>query len=187
MVCECCCLVTKSYRLSCDPIDCRPPGSSVHGISQARMLEWVAFSFSRGSFWPGDRVSCIGRWGFFVCFVFHQWATREAWYVNMWVCCLVAQSYPTPWDPTDCSTPGLPVRHQLLEFPQTHVHRVGDAIQTSHPLSSPSPPAFNLSQHQGLVQWVSSSNHEAKELELELQHQSFQWIWEYICVIPFIA
>ena len=61
-------------------------------------------------------------------------------------------------DPMDCSTPGLPVYHQLLEFTQTHVHWVGDAIQSSHPLSSPSLPPFNLSQHQGLFQWVSSLN-----------------------------
>ena len=63
----------------------------------------------------------------------------------------VAQSCPTLCNPMDCSTPGLPVRHQLLEFTQTHVHWVGDAIQPSHPLSSPSPPAFNPSQHQGLL------------------------------------
>ena len=68
----------------------------------------------------------------------------------------VAQSCPTLWDPMDCSTPGLPVLHQLLDLAQTHVHRVGDAIQPSHPLSSRSPPALNLSQHQGLSQWVSS-------------------------------
>ena len=61
---------------------------------------------------------------------------------------------PTLSDPMDCSTPGFPVHHQLLELPQTHVHQVGDAIQPSHPLSPPSPPAFNLSQHQGLFQWV---------------------------------
>ena len=67
----------------------------------------------------------------------------------------VAQSCPTLCDPMDCSTPGLPVHHQLPEFAQTHVHWVGDAIQPSHPLSSPSPPAFSLSQHQGLFQWVS--------------------------------
>ena len=67
----------------------------------------------------------------------------------------VAQSCPTRCDPMDCSTPGLPVHHQLPEFTQTHVHRVGDAIQPSHPLSSPSP-AFNLSQHQCLFQRVSS-------------------------------
>jgi len=75
----------------------------------------------------------------------------------------------------DCSTPGFPVHHQLLEFTQTHVHRVGDAIQPSHPLSSPSPPALNLSQHQGLFQWVNSSHEVAKVLEFQLQHQSLQW------------
>ena len=64
----------------------------------------------------------------------------------------VAQSCPTLCDPMNCSTPGLPVHHQLLEFTQTHVHRVGDAIQPSHPLSSPSPPAPNPSQHQSLFQ-----------------------------------
>ena len=77
----------------------------------------------------------------------------------------------------DCSTPGFPVYHQLLELAQTHVHWVSDAIQPSHPLSSPSPPAFNLSQHQGLFQWVSSLDQMAKVLELQLQHQSFQWIF----------
>ena len=64
----------------------------------------------------------------------------------------VAQSRPTLWDPMNCSTPGLPVHHQLPEFTQTHAHRVSDAIQPSHPLSSPSPPAPNPSQHQGLFQ-----------------------------------
>ena len=68
----------------------------------------------------------------------------------------VAQSCPTLCDPRDCSTPGLPVHHQLLEFTQAHVHWVSDAIQPSHPLSSPSPPAFSLSQHQGLFHWVRS-------------------------------
>ena len=75
----------------------------------------------------------------------------------------------------DCSTPGLPVYHWLLEFTQIHVHWVGDAIQQSHPLSSTSPPTFNLSQHQGLCRWVSSSHQVAKVLEFQLQHQSFQW------------
>ena len=74
-----------------------------------------------------------------------------------------------------CRMPGLPVHHQLLEFAQTHAHRVGDAIQPSHPLLSPSPPAPNPSQHQGLFQWVSSSHQVAKVLEFQLQHQSFQW------------
>ena len=87
----------------------------------------------------------------------------------------VTQSCLTLCDPMDCSTPGLPVHHQLLEFTQTHVHWVGDAIQPSHPLSSPSPPAFNLSQHQGLFKWVISLHQVAKLLEFQLQHQSFQW------------
>ena len=77
--------------------------------------------------------------------------------------------------PMNCSTPGLPVHHKLAEFNQTHVHRVGDSIQPSHPLSSPSPPAPNPSQHQGLFQWVNSSHEVTKAVEFQLQHQSFQW------------
>ena len=80
----------------------------------------------------------------------------------------VAQSCPTLCNPMNHSTPGLPVHHQLPEFTQTHVHRVGDAIQPSHPLSSPSPPAPNPSQHQSLFQWVNSSNEVAKGLEFQL-------------------
>ena len=83
----------------------------------------------------------------------------------------VSQSCPTPCDPM----PGF--HHKLPELAQTHVHWVGDAIQPSHPLSSPSPPAFNLSQHQGLFQWVSSSHQVAEVLEFQLQHHSFQWIF----------
>ena len=81
-------------------------------------------------------------------------------------------------DPMDCSMPGFPVHHQLPELTQTHVHQVSDAIQPSHPLLSPSPPAFSLSQHQGLFQWVSSSHQVAKVLEFQFQHQSFQWIFK---------
>ena len=88
---------------------------------------------------------------------------------------LVAQLHQTLCDPMNCSTPGLPVHHQLPEFTQTQVHQVIDAIQPSHPLSSPSPPAPNLSQHQSLFQWVNSSHEVAKVLEFQLQHQSFQW------------
>ena len=87
----------------------------------------------------------------------------------------VAQLCLTPYDLMDCSTPGFPVHHQLLDLAQTHVHQVGDAIQSSQPLSSPSPPAFNLSQHQGLFKGVSSSHQVAKVLEFQLQHQFFQW------------
>ena len=86
----------------------------------------------------------------------------------------VAQLCPTLCDHMDGSMPGLPVHHQLPEFTQTLVHWVGDAIQPSHPLSSPSPPAFNLFQHQGLFQWVSPSNQVAKVLEFQLQNQSSQ-------------
>jgi len=80
----------------------------------------------------------------------------------------VAQSCPTLCNPMNCSTPGLPVYHQLPEFTLTHVHRVGDAIQPSHPLSSPSPPAPSPSQHQSLFQWVNSSHEVAKLLEFQL-------------------
>ena len=80
----------------------------------------------------------------------------------------VAQSCPTLCDPMNCSTPGLPVHHQLPEFTQTHVHWVSDAIQPSHLLSSPSPLAPNPSQHQSIFQWVNSSHEVAKVLEFQL-------------------
>ena len=83
--------------------------------------------------------------------------------------------FETPWD---CSTSGFPSLHYLLEFVKIHIHWVSDAIQPSPSLSSPSPPAFNLSEHQGLLQWVSSSHQVAKVVELQLQHQSFQWIFK---------
>ena len=86
----------------------------------------------------------------------------------------VTQSCPTLCNPMSCSTPGLPVHHQLPESTQTHVHSVCDAIQP-HPLPSPSPPALNPSQHQGLFQRVSSLHQVAKVLEFQLQHQSYLW------------
>ena len=86
----------------------------------------------------------------------------------------VTQSCLTHCDPMNRSKPGLPVHHQLPEFTQTNVHRVSDAIQPSHPLSSPSPPALNPSQHQSLFQWVNSSHEVAKVLEFQLQHHSLQ-------------
>ena len=93
----------------------------------------------------------------------------------------VAQSCPTLCDPRDCSTPGLPVHHQLLELLKTHVHWVSDAIQPSHPLSSPSAPAFNLSQHQGLFQWVNSlhqrisPNYWVKKIKIWPKYWSFSF------------
>ena len=96
------------------------------------------------------------------------------------------QLFVTPWT---AATPGFSVLHHLPEIAQTHVHRVGDAIQPSHPLLSPSPTALNLSQHQGLFKWVSSSNQVAKVLEFQLQHQSFQWIFRndflYVGLVSF--
>ena len=90
----------------------------------------------------------------------------------------VTQLCMTLCDPMDCSTPCLPVHHWLLKLAQIHVHPVGDAIQPSHPLLSPSPFAFNLSQHEGLFKWVNSSHQVAKVAELKFQHQSFQWIFK---------
>ena len=109
---------------------------------------------------------------------------------TMWSCCLncrkngilwfssVHSVESNPCGPMDCSTSGFPVHHQPPEFAQTHVHQVSDAIQSSHPLSCSSPPAINLFQHQGLFQWVSTSQQVAKALELQLQHQSFQRIFK---------
>ena len=86
----------------------------------------------------------------------------------------VTQSCSTLCDPMNRNMPGLPVHHQLLESTRTHVHRVRDAIQPSHPLSSPFPPAPNPYQHQSLFQWVNSSHEVAKALEFQLYHRSFQ-------------
>ena len=139
-------LVTQSCPTLCDPMDCNPSGSSVHGILQARILERVAipmiaygngvrFMISKEDLTsgPGTRLDHSRT------FVSDQIRS-------------VAMSCPTLCDPMNRSTPGLPVHHQLPEFTETHVHRVSDAIQPSHPLSSPSPPAPNPSQHQSLFQ-----------------------------------
>ena len=91
--------------------------------------------------------------------------------------CSAPKSHPTLSDPIDCSMPGSSALHYSPNFVQTHVHRVGDAIQPPHPLSPPSPFAFNLSQNQGLFQRVGSSHQVAKVLELQLEHQSFQGIF----------
>ena len=129
--------------------------------------------FSR-LFWP-FRVPCnpIWIWGSVFLFLWKRllgiwpelnWFCRSLWAIFS----SVAQSCPTLCDPINRSTPGLPVHHQLLEFTQTHVHWVGDAIQPSHPLSSASPPAPNPSQHQSLFQWVNSSHEVGKLLEFQL-------------------
>ena len=110
-------------------------------------------------------------WPDFVTRAWRQCLTRICCY------CSVAKSCPTLCDPMDCSTPGFPILHHLPEFAQIHVHWVSDAIQPSHPLPSPSPPACNLSQNQGLFQWAGSSHHVAKMLKLQIKQQSFQWIF----------
>ena len=150
--------VTQSCLILCDPMDCSLLHSSIHGIFQARVLEWVAISFFRGSSWLRDQTQVsrtVGRH-------FTIWATSSVLFSS------VAQSYTILCDSMIRSTPGLPVHHQLPEFTQTHVHQVSDAIQPFHPLSSPSPPAPNPSQHQSLFQWVNSSHEVAKVLEIEL-------------------
>ena len=109
--------------------------------------------------------------------IYFKWIIYHKRHVLCFSFSSVAQLCLTVCYPTDGSTPGLPVHHQLLEFTQTHVHWVSDAIQKSHSLSSPFPPTFSLSQHQGLFQWVSSLHQVDKVLECKLQHQSFQWIF----------
>ena len=170
---SCCVLDTnRSYKLFCHHLIwffsthglglTVPPGSNweFHGILQVSSLP-----FSRGFSQLRDqtRASCIaGRF-------FTIWATREAFKSIYSVqFSSVAQSCLTFCDPVNCSMPGLPVHHQLPEFTQTHIHRVSGAIQPSHPLSSPFPPAPSPSQHQSLFQWVNSSHEVAKVLEFQL-------------------
>ena len=145
-----------------------------HGLWPARWLSpWDSpgkntgvgcHSLLHGSFWPRDWtwVSCIASKFFII------WITRESYLVLSDQIRSVTQSCLTLCDPMNSSMPGLPVHRQLPEFTQTHVHRVSGAIQPSHPLSSPSPPAPNPSQHQSLFQWVNSSHEVAKVLEFQL-------------------
>ena len=144
-------LVAQSCPTLCNPMDCSLPGSSVHATLQARILEWVTVSFSRRSSRPRDQtqVSCIaGR--FFATEPRGKSGDQYGGFFSSVQFSSVTQSCPTLCDPMNRSTPGLPVHHQLPEFTQTHMHQVGDAIQPSHPLLSPSPPAPNPSQHQSL-------------------------------------
>ena len=139
----------------------------------------LTMEFSRQEYWnqlpcPSPEIFPVQRMNpcFQHCRQTIVWSTLEPT-TNM---LLMFQLCLTLCDPIDCSTPGFPVLYYLLEFAQTHVYWVGDASQPSHPLWSPSPPALNLPQHQGLFQWLGSSNQVAKVLEL--QHQSFQWIFK---------
>ena len=132
---------------------------------------WIFASFSAST----EMIICFGLQ--YVNMVYHTdlWILNHPCIPGMnpnWSWCQsvssVAQSCPTLCDPMNCSTPGLPVHHQCPEFTQTHVHQVGDAIQPSLLLSSPSAPAPNPSQHQSLFQWVNSSHEVAKVLEFQL-------------------
>ena len=137
------------------------PSISIHVVANDRILLWWRLRL----FTYLDYVLIHGSANIFLISSFHFF----------WFCCSsVTKSCPTLFDPMDCST-RFPVHHHLPQFAQTHVHWVGDTIQPSHLLSSPSPPALNVSLHQGLFQWVSSSYQVAKVLEFQLQHQSFQW------------
>ena len=195
-------------------IDCSPPGFSVLGIFQARIPEWVAISSSSGSSQTQyqTQVSWVSWTGMRILYC---WATEEfpmkrtvvSKFENLGqaidgslgqrvgnlfsvirCCCSVAKSCPTLCYFMNCSTPGFPVLHYLSEFAQTHVHWVGDAIQPSHPLSSPSPPALNLSQNQGLfpMNWLFASDGQsigalASVLPMNIQgwfSSSHVWMWE---------
>ena len=141
-------------------VHCQSPALKGHGACHS----WAGKECGRATFYPSDWPEDLGL----ECTA----AGRAEHSVQF---SSVTQSCPTLFYPMNRSTPGLPVHHQLPEFTQTHVHQVGDAIQPSHPLSSPSPPAHSPSQHQSLFHWVNSSNEVAKVLEFQLQHQSFQW------------
>ena len=168
----------QSCLTLCDPMDCNSPSSSVHGILQARTLQWLAMPSSRISFQPRDRTHTFcGSWiagRFFTSGPLGKLKGHHICNKNIvlfWIIFFiiqfssVAQLCPTLCDPMNRSTPGLPVHHQLPEFTQTHVHW---AIQPSHPPLSPSGPAPNPSQHQSLFQWVNSSHEVAKVLEFQL-------------------
>ena len=144
-------------------------------IKQPRCCFLTFFSFTQGQQTPSEhphRVKLVkGLRTLWFYLTYSQINFRPLWSSS------VTQSCLTLCDPMDCSPPGVPVHLQCSELAVTHVHWVSDTIQPSHPLSSPSPPAFNLSQHQGLFKRVSSSHQVAKILEFQRQHQSFQWIF----------
>ena len=148
-------------------MDGSPSVSSVHGISQEEYWSGLPFPSSGDLLDPGIESASAALAGMF-------FTPEPHGKPHLMSFSSVAQSCLTLCDPVNHSMPGLPVHHKLLEFTQTHAHRVGDAIQPSHLLLSPSPPSPNPSQHQRLFQRVNSSHEVAKVLEFQLQHQSFQ-------------
>ena len=184
----CCCSVTNLFLTLCDPVDCSTPGFlvlhclpefvqiHVHWVSDAIQPSHPLLSSSPPAF-SLSQWQCPFQW----VGSLHQIANISELQLQhqslQWISSaqFSRSVMSNSLRPLSCSMPGLPVHHQLPEFTQTHAHWVSDAIQPSHPLSSPSPPAPNPSQHQGLFQWVSSSHEVAKVLEFQHQHQSFQW------------
>ena len=147
-------------------------------FSSCCLVLWPIFWLGHLFFWNwAAEAACVFlRW--ILCQLLHLLSFSP--FLPFFLFCFIAvQSLCRVWlcDPVDCSTPGFPDLHHLLEFAQTHVHWFGDTIQPSYPLSPPSPLSLNLSQHQGLFQWVDPSHQVAEVLELQLQHQSFQWIF----------
>ena len=143
----------------------RAPAFSSKRLEGTIKFQWFSH---RDYYFSRSAMTCLHH-----LFTFSVYSDSFYWTDIHFVChavqfSSVTQSCPTLCDPMNRSMPGLPVHHQLLEFTQTHVHRVNDTIQPSHPLSSPSPPAPNPSQHQSLFQWVNSSHEVAKVLEFQL-------------------
>ena len=144
-------------------MDHSPPGSSVHGISQARIMEWMPFPPSGYFLNPGIESVSLASPALAGRFFTTATLGKPFWSVQS---SPVAQVYPTFCDPMDCSTAGLPVHHQLLEFTQTHVHWVDDAIQPLHPLLSPSLPAWFLSKTGLRRMWEELHYHSVWPLAL---------------------
>ena len=185
------CITLTSQRPPSECL-CLIASNRTSNLHHAWNLSFFLTHFSSPSFLYSSILMKSPSISFFLMYfnslALNMWLFLLTWYHIYTICNLtiytydllvqfssVTQSCPTLCDNMNRSMPGLPIYHQLLEFTQIHVHRVGDAIQPSHPLSSPSPPAPNPSQHQGLFQWVNYSHEVAKELEFQLQHQSFQW------------
>jgi len=170
----------QSYPTLWDTMDCMMQGSSVHGDSLGKNIGVGCHAVIQGNLAnPGTEPTQYPL-DLFILLEIAKVHSFYGWIVSHYIC-ILHLLYPfihwqTPGclhvfsfhDPMNRSTPGLPVHYQLPEFTQTHVLRVSDAVQPSHPLSSPSPPALNPSQHQSLFQWVNSSHEVAKVLELQL-------------------
>ena len=144
--------------------------AAVHGVAKSQPPNWTEATQPMVLYYD------CASWLIHLCILSHGVCILQSFRCNPLSLFVVVQWFSrvqvleTPWTAVGQAS-------HLPELVQTHVHWVGDAIQPSHPLSSLSPPAFNLSQHQGLFQWVSSSHQLAKVLELQVQHQSFQWIF----------